>query len=95
VSATDLLCQAIEQMLVAEFRYKGSWRSVEPHALGYNRRGTLTLCAFQLSGGSGKDWRDFHVDLMTDITISNEAFCAPRDGYNPQDSTLTNIIAAL
>lgn len=87
--------EAIANMKLLEFRYRGSWRLVEPHALGYNRRGVLTLCAWQLSGGSAEDWRDFHVDLMTDVVVTNDTFEGPRDGYNPNDSTLSSILARL
>ena len=95
MSVTDELAQAITQMKVVEFRYKGNWRSAEPHAVGYSNRGVLTLCAWQLSGGSGQDWRDFHVEQMLDVTVTEENFDGPRDGYNPSDKTMSTLICAL
>jgi predicted DNA-binding transcriptional regulator YafY len=91
----DSICAAIEAMKVIEFSYKGSWRSVEPHALGYNARDKLTLCAWQLAGGSGADWRDFHVDLIADLVIRETTFDKPRPGFNPCDKTLATVICCV
>lgn len=95
MAEADVLVESIDKMRVIEFHYKGSWRSAEPHTLGYNKKGILTLCAWQLAGGSGEAWRDFHVDFMSDITLTTESFDEPRDGYNPSDHTMSNIIRAL
>jgi hypothetical protein len=95
MNQTDMICQAIEQMRVIEFRYKASWRSAEPHTVGYNNRSVLTLCAWQRSGGSGQSWRDFHVNLMSDLIVTDESFDGPREGYNPSDSTLSNVLCTL
>lgn len=91
----NAICDAIKGMKVIEFRYKGAWRSVEPHALGINARGKLTLCAWQLTGGSGADWRDFHFDLIGDVVVTNEEFDGPRPGYNPCDKTLVSVICSI
>jgi hypothetical protein len=95
VSITEIIREGIERMQVVEFRYKGSFRSAEPHTLGYSRRGMLTLCAWQLTGGSGEAWRDFHVELMQDVTLKSEHFDGPRPGYNPCPTTLTNLICTI
>lgn len=89
------LIQAINAMMVIEFRYNGSRRIVEPHALGINNRGKLTLCAWQLSGGSGNDWRDYHVERISELVVSEDAFAEPRPGFNPNDKTLKTVICSL
>lgn len=91
----DLICQAIAAMNVIEFRYKGSWRTAEPHALGHNSRGKLTLCAWQIAGGSGADWRDFHVELITEVINTGDTFDEPRPGFNPSDKTLSTVICSV
>lgn len=95
MSTTELLCEAIEQMRVIEFLYKGSFRSAEPHTLGHSKRGVLTLCAWQLSGGSAEAWRDFHVELIQGLSLTDEHFDGPRPGYNPCPTTLTNVVCTI
>lgn len=92
---TSAISSAIDEMRVLEFKYKGSWRSVEPHALGYNEKQKLTLCAWQFSGGSGVGFRDFYVELVDDLIVTDETFEEARAGYNPNDKTLTNIISQI
>lgn len=89
------ICDAITSMKIVEFRYKGSWRTAEPHALGYNQRGKLTLCAWQLSGGSGADWRDFHVELISEFIVTDDTFQEPRPGFNPCDKTLSTVVCSV
>jgi predicted DNA-binding transcriptional regulator YafY len=95
MSTAGTICQAIEQMRILEFRYKGTLRTVEPHTLGYSKRGILTLCAWQLAGGSAEAWRDFHVDLIDALALTAEHFDGPRPGYNPCPTTLTNLVCTI
>lgn len=89
------ICGAIEQMLIIQFAYKGTIRTVEPHTVGYSKRGILTLCAWQLSGGSGQAWRDFHVDLIGTVTLTSEHFDEARSGYNPCPTNMSDVICTL
>lgn len=91
----EIVCDAIGKRLTLSFVYSGSQRTVEPHILGYDRGGDLTLSAWQVSGGSGQGWRDFHFVKMTAIVATGTCFSAPRPGYNPNDSTLSRIICRL
>lgn len=90
-----VICDAIARKAVLSFRYKGAIRRVEPHTLGYDSDGDLTLSAWQLSGGSGQDWRDFHVSKLSGLATTGENFAGPRRGYNPNDSTLTRVVCRL
>jgi predicted DNA-binding transcriptional regulator YafY len=90
-----LMCKAISDHSVLSFVYKGSSRTVEPHALGYNQKNTLVLSAWQLSGGSGQGFRDFIMAEITAVSISPQTFPKPRPGYNPQDSTMKKILCRL
>jgi predicted DNA-binding transcriptional regulator YafY len=91
----ELICDAIAKRLAISFLYKGSQRTVEPHTLGYDRSGDLTLSAWQVSGGSGQGWRDFHIDKMRGIALTATQFSGARPGYNRNDSTLAQIICGL
>lgn len=89
------ICAAIAARQCLTFFYKGSRRTVEPHLLGYDSDGDLTLSAWQTSGGSGQGFRDFHVSKLTGLTISPNTFLAPRHGYNPRYETIDRIVCRL
>jgi len=89
------ICDAIRDKRIISFRYKGAIRTVEPHLVGYDSDGDLTLSAWQLSGGSGQGFRDFHVGKLSGLTITDQAFAGPRRGYNPRDRTLDRIVCRL
>ncbi|WP_367275167.1 WYL domain-containing protein [uncultured Erythrobacter sp.] len=89
------ICDAIRDRQVISFLYKGRTRTVEPHLVGYDNDGDLTLSAWQLSGGSGQGFRDFHVSKLSGLTISPQTFAGPRPGYNPNDKTLSRIVCRL
>ncbi|RKQ72243.1 WYL domain-containing protein [Oceanibaculum indicum] len=92
---TNTICQAIKDRHVISFRYKGDARTAEPHLLGYDDSGDLTLSAWQLSGGSGVGWRDFHVSKLSELRITTARFQGARHGYNPNDRTIDRIVCRL
>ena len=96
---TDTIFRAIAEKRTLKFYYdsgKGrSLREVEPHALGYDSNDDLTLSAWQLSGGSGTGFRDFHVSNLSALSITDRNFSGPRPGYNRQDKTLKRIVCRL
>lgn len=93
--SSDLICKAIAGRMVISFHYKGVNRKVEPHIVGRDGDGDLTLSAWQLSGGSGVGWRDFHISKMMGVTVTDEAFPGARPGYNPNDTTLKQVLCRL
>lgn len=68
---------------------------VEPHIVGFDKAGELILSAWQLSGGSGVGWRDFHLKNMTEGIATDQEFSGSRPGYNPNDSTLKQVMCRL
>jgi hypothetical protein len=90
-----LICEAIAKRAEISFLYSGSQRTAEPHVVGYDRAGALVLSAWQVRGGSGQGWRDFHFAKMTVVALTGTMFSGPRPGYNPNDSTLMRIICRL
>ncbi|ABC63667.1 WYL domain-containing protein [Erythrobacter litoralis] len=91
----DILSEAIEHRRIVSFTYKEALRIVEPHLVGVNTKGNLALSAFQISGGSGQSFRSFLLEQISGLELTSEEFVGPRPGYNPQDSTMVKIVAAL
>ena len=91
----DQICAAIRDKKVIQFRYKGAIRRAEPHALGYDGSNILTLSAWQLAGGSGQEFRDFHVDKLSELATTGQTFASARQGYNPNDPTLSRVVCRL
>ena len=92
---SQAICEAINARKVISFLYKNRTRTVEPHLVGYDGDGDLTLSAWQLTGGSGAGWRDFHVAKLSSLSITDRTFGRARPGYNPQDSTISRIVCRL
>lgn len=92
---SNLIVGAIDGRRILEFMYDGALRRAEPHLLGNNQTGKLTLSAWQLSGGSAVSWRAFHVARMHDAVVTEENFDGPRAGYNPNDKTMIQVICRL
>lgn len=86
---------AIKAMKLITFHYDGSLREVEPHQVGYDHDGDLTLSAWQISGGSGVGWRDFHTAKITGLAATAGTFARPRPGYNPQNRKMARILCGL
>ena len=86
------ICWCIGNRDVITFNYKGHPRRVEPYLLGYDKDGGLTLSAWQLSGGSGTGWRNFHVSKISGIATTAYNFSQTRQGYNRYDSTMSQIL---
>ena len=89
------ICDAIAGLQVISFTYNNRIRTAEPHLLGYDHDGDLTLSVWQLSGGSGKGFRDFHVAKLTGLATTGAKFAGPRPGYNPNDKTIARIVCRL
>ena len=90
-----MLCNAIHNRSIVRFEYDSSTKTVEPHQVGYDHDGDLTLSAWQLSGGSGVDWRDFHIAKMSGLSVTGRTFAGPRPGYNPNNSKMSRILCGL
>lgn len=91
----ELIFDAIGKRSVISFFYGGSRRIAEPHVLGYDHGGDLTLYAWQLSGCNGQSWRNFHFDKMHGIALTGAQFSNVRRGFNPDDWALTQIVCCV
>ena len=86
------ICEAIRGKQIVSFVYTGKLRTVEPHMLGYNAKGELTLSAWQLSGGSAQDWRYFLVSNISGFATTGKNFQFVRPDYNPRDRNFPRMI---
>lgn len=94
-----LICEAIEKRRLLQFTYKDEIRIVEPHLLGRKTSGKDALSAYLVGGYTESDhepyWRNYTVEKMELITILDDTFSRPRDGYNPDDRTMDEIYCRL
>lgn len=90
-----LITEAIKNKYLLEFTYNNKLRVVEPYTFGESTKGNDTLSAYQVDGGSNssKDlgWRQFIIDDIKNLTLSDEKFEIIRNGYNPNDSRMSHI----
>ena len=89
------ICQAISDLQLISFIYDGHSRVVEPHTYGVDIKGHRALRAYQVRGytklGQLPAWRFFHVDRISGLTILQETFAGPRDGYKRLDAAFDTI----
>ena len=89
------LPDAIRRRRVVEFAYAGGSRSVEPHAVGYDDSGRLTLTGWQLTGKTGTGLRDFSVRSMRLLTVTARRFDGPRPDYDREQTNLRKVVCRL
>ena len=95
ITLTDQLCEALRARRHVLFVYDGVARAVEPHILGFDHRGQGLLSAWQLLGGSGPGFRSFHLDEISQLTVSDTGFDAPRPEYNPNHDIFAEVVCQL
>lgn len=88
------ICDAIRGRDVITLKYSGATRTVEPHVVGYDGDGELTLRAWQLTG-TGTGWRDFHVSNVSGVAPTGDTFAGPRPDYAPVADTISMIVCRL
>ena len=79
------LSQAIAEMRLVQFVYKGEVRIVEPHMLAHNQLDHLALSAWWVGGysqsGSSPHWREYLLSEISGVQILSGTFVEPRPGY--------------
>ena len=90
---------AIASRRLLRLVYDGHTREVEPHTYGVTRKGRRALVAYQVRGGSRSGeymgWKTFHEDEMRNVSMMDDAFVGPRDGYRRDDPAFASIFAQL
>jgi len=85
---------AIAERRLLVFRYSEMQRIVQPHILGVDRGGHLSLSAWQIAG-TGVGWRLFHLDHVATLALSEKRFRGSAQGYNPDDPSFVRVLARL
>lgn len=93
------ICTAIKEKKLLSFHYNGHNRVVEPHAHGISTAGNNCLRCYQVSGGSSSGkvpgWKMITTDNITGLTVSQDRFASPRDGYKKGDRGMSTIFCEL
>jgi hypothetical protein len=93
----SLICAAIRDRLLLEFRYRDRLRVVAPYCHGVSAKGSEVLRAVQVRGesstgsgglGFGKLWT---VAEMLALRLLDEPFTPNDPNYNPDDSAMARI----
>jgi len=87
----DTICEAISNKQIIRFHYSigddPGIRTVEPHMVALNRRDVLCLSAWFLAGHSASKekpgFREYSLEGISEIEITDKTFSHPREGYNP------------
>ena len=77
----NIIREAIANKQLLKFVYNDKKRVVEPYTFGCSHKGDDTLSAFQIEGGSNID----------NLVLLDSKFDSIRDGYNPNDSRMSEI----
>lgn len=96
----SVIVEAIEKKKILNVGYGGVVRKVIPHAYGTDKDGKAKLRGFQLVDVSSgvapaTGWRMFAEASMESVTLSDETFEGPSEGYKREDQNLTTIVAQL
>jgi predicted DNA-binding transcriptional regulator YafY len=91
----ELILEAVRESKLMRFGYKGAVRTVEPHSYGRQANRSDALCAWQLSGGSGQEFRLFRTDEIEMLQLLDQNFDGPRPGYRRGDARFVVMHAEL
>lgn len=94
----QLLTKALTDRRQVRFLYDDKIRTVEPHAVGFNKAGVPVMRGYQTDGESASSpraWKLFTISKIEDLTISNVESGAPRPGYKAGDTAMVRIVAEL
>ena len=90
-----VICQAIKRHSLIQFSYDFAEITVEPYAYGATRGQREVLRAYQVAGGSlsnePQGWKMFVVVEMYQLTVLEDTFANPRDGYTRNDKALHRV----
>ncbi len=94
----DLLCQAITDKHLVQFKYDGRSRIVEPFCCGISTAGNYVLRGFQIRGSDKTKplcWRLYELSEISQMSVTQHSFKGNRQDYNPEDSTITEIFCRI
>ena len=91
----NIIREAIANKQLLKFVYNDKKRVVEPYTFGCSHKGDDTLSAFQIEGGSNSFATPIIIEIMIEnidnLVLLDSKFDSIRDGYNPNDSRMSEI----
>ena len=78
--------------------YDGGFRIIEPYCYGITTAGNPGLRAYQKSGHSNSrkmGWKMFDLRTVSNVSLTDEFFNQPQNGYKRGDKGMAKIIAQL
>lgn len=94
----DLLCRAIAEKRLVQFKYDGRLRIVEPFCCGISNANNYVLRGFQIRGTDKTKplcWRLYELAEMSQLNVTQHNFKGNRKEYNPEDPALTEIFCRI
>jgi len=94
----DLLCRAIADKHIVQFKYDGRTRIVEPFCCGTSVSENFVLRGFQIRGTDKTKpfcWRLYELSEMSQLSITQHSFKGKREDYNLEDTAITKIFCRI
>ncbi len=94
----DLLCRAIADKHLVQFKYDGRSRIVEPFCCGISTAGNYVLRGFQIRGSDKTKplcWRLYEMAEISQMSVTQHGFKGKREGYNSEDSAMTKFFCRI
>lgn len=94
----DLLCRAITDKYLVQFRYDGRSRIVEPFCCGISATGNYVLRGFQIRGADKTKplcWRLYELEEISQLSVTQHSYKGKRSDYNPEDIAMTKIFCRI
>lgn len=94
----NLLCWAIADKHLVQFKYDGCLRVVEPVCCGVSTAGNYVLRGFQIRGSDKTKplcWRLYELTEISQLNITQHSFSGKREEYNSEDSGMTKIFCRI
>jgi hypothetical protein len=93
----EAVVRAIFAHQIISFDYGGGRRTVEPHLLGLQEAGEVTLVAYQIEGfsasGTLPGWRTFFLSEIDQLHTENRTFAVTRPRFAPNAHQMVEIFA--
>ncbi|HWD13325.1 hypothetical protein P8H26_15295 [Pseudochrobactrum sp. sp1633] len=90
--AFPMLCEAIRQRRQVRFIYQSFRWIAEPYLVGYSAHGDMVLNGWVVAHRRESGWQQFHVPLISNVTLSQKRFLRARPDYDPYDKSVAQVI---
>lgn len=94
-----IICQAISNRKLIQFKYKGLPKVVEPYLIGeHEDNGNIVLRAYSVGGksksGNVLGWKFYDLTNIEELTVRKEDITLRKD-YNRKDKDISRIICRI